>query len=57
MERYNLSDALAADRRQDRRSLRTHPPTMIESLPQLLNVLCGEMSLIDRAGRSPSFLD
>ena len=25
MGRYNLSDALAADRRQDRRTLRTHP--------------------------------
>ena len=30
--------------------------TRIESLPQLINVLRGEMSLIDRHGRSPSFL-
>lgn len=31
--------------------------TRIESLPQLINVLRGEMSLIGRNGRSPSFLD
>jgi lipopolysaccharide/colanic/teichoic acid biosynthesis glycosyltransferase len=31
--------------------------TRIEDLPQLFNVLRGEMSLIDRDGRSPSFLD
>jgi lipopolysaccharide/colanic/teichoic acid biosynthesis glycosyltransferase len=31
--------------------------TRIEDLPQLINVLRGEMSLIDRDGRSPSFLD
>jgi lipopolysaccharide/colanic/teichoic acid biosynthesis glycosyltransferase len=31
--------------------------TRIEDLPQLLNVLRGEMSLIDRDARSPSFLD
>ena len=31
--------------------------TRIEDLPQLVNVLRGEMSLIDREGRSPSFLD
>jgi lipopolysaccharide/colanic/teichoic acid biosynthesis glycosyltransferase len=30
--------------------------TRIEGLPQLVNVLRGEMSLIDRDGRSPSFL-
>jgi lipopolysaccharide/colanic/teichoic acid biosynthesis glycosyltransferase len=26
-------------------------------LPQLINVLRGEMSIIDRDGNSPSFLD
>jgi len=31
--------------------------TRIEDLPQLLNVLRGEMSLIDRDARSPFFLD
>ena len=31
--------------------------TRIEDLPQLINVLRGEMSLIDRDGRSPSFFD
>jgi lipopolysaccharide/colanic/teichoic acid biosynthesis glycosyltransferase len=31
--------------------------TRIEILPQLLNVLRGEMSIIDSEGRSPSFLD
>jgi putative colanic acid biosynthesis UDP-glucose lipid carrier transferase len=31
--------------------------TRIESLPQLSNVLRGEMSLIDPDGSSPSFLD
>ena len=31
--------------------------TRIEALPQLVNVLRGEMSLIDPDGRSPSFLD
>ena len=31
--------------------------TRIESLPQLCNVLRGEMSLIDPDGSSPSFLD
>src|SRR5205085_9753029 len=31
--------------------------TRIEALPQLINVLCGEMSIIDPDGRSPSFLD
>lgn len=31
--------------------------TRIEILPQLLNVLRGEMSIIDSDGRSPSFLD
>jgi len=31
--------------------------TRIQDLPQLFNVLRGEMSLIDREGRSPSFLD
>jgi lipopolysaccharide/colanic/teichoic acid biosynthesis glycosyltransferase len=31
--------------------------TRIEDLPQLINVLCGEMSIIDRDARSPSFLD
>jgi len=31
--------------------------TRIQDLPQLINVLRGEMSLIDRDGRSPSFLD
>ena len=30
--------------------------TRIEDLPQLVNVLRGEMSLIDPDGRSPSFL-
>jgi lipopolysaccharide/colanic/teichoic acid biosynthesis glycosyltransferase len=30
--------------------------TRIEDLPQLMNVIRGEMSLIDRNGRSPSFL-
>jgi lipopolysaccharide/colanic/teichoic acid biosynthesis glycosyltransferase len=30
--------------------------TRIEDLPQLINVIRGEMSLIDRDGRSPSFL-
>jgi lipopolysaccharide/colanic/teichoic acid biosynthesis glycosyltransferase len=29
----------------------------IERLPQLINVLRGEMSIIDPDGRSPSFLD
>ena len=29
----------------------------IEDLPQLINVLRGEMSIIDRDGNSPSFLD
>ena len=31
--------------------------TRIESLPQLINVLRGEMSLIDPDGSSPSFLE
>jgi lipopolysaccharide/colanic/teichoic acid biosynthesis glycosyltransferase len=31
--------------------------TRVEALPQLVNVLRGEMSMIDRAGSSPSFLD
>jgi lipopolysaccharide/colanic/teichoic acid biosynthesis glycosyltransferase len=31
--------------------------TRIEYLPQLINVLRGEMSMIDRDGSSPSFLD
>ena len=31
--------------------------TRIEILPQLLNVMRGEMSIIDSDGRSPSFLD
>ena len=31
--------------------------TRIESLPQLINVLRGEMSLIDPDGNSPSFLE
>ena len=31
--------------------------TRIEALPQLINVLRGEMSLIDPDERSPSFLD
>ena len=31
--------------------------TRIEALPQLVNVIGGEMSLIDPDGRSPSFLD
>jgi len=31
--------------------------TRIEDLPQLVNVLRGEMSIIDRGARSPSFLD
>jgi lipopolysaccharide/colanic/teichoic acid biosynthesis glycosyltransferase len=31
--------------------------TRIEALPQLINVLRGEMSIIDRGARSPSFLD
>jgi len=30
--------------------------TRIEDLPQVINVIRGEMSLIDRDGRSPSFL-
>jgi len=30
--------------------------TRIDSLPQLLNVLAGEMSIVDLDGRSPSFL-
>jgi lipopolysaccharide/colanic/teichoic acid biosynthesis glycosyltransferase len=29
----------------------------IEALPQLINVLRGEMSIIDRDARSPSFLE
>jgi len=29
----------------------------IEALPQLINVLRGEMSMIDQDGRSPSFLN
>jgi lipopolysaccharide/colanic/teichoic acid biosynthesis glycosyltransferase len=29
----------------------------IESLPQLINVLRGEISIVDPKGRSPSFLD
>ena len=31
--------------------------TRIDALPQLINVLRGEMSIIDRDARSPSFLD
>ena len=31
--------------------------TRVEALPQLVNVLRGEMSIIDRAGGSCSFLD
>jgi lipopolysaccharide/colanic/teichoic acid biosynthesis glycosyltransferase len=31
--------------------------TRIEDLPQLINVIRGEMSLIDSNGRSPSFLN
>ncbi|MBV9586761.1 MAG: sugar transferase [Alphaproteobacteria bacterium] len=31
--------------------------TRIDSLPQLLNVLAGDMTLIDADGRSPSFLE
>ena len=31
--------------------------TRIEDLPQLINVLRGEMSIIGRDARSPSFLD
>jgi lipopolysaccharide/colanic/teichoic acid biosynthesis glycosyltransferase len=31
--------------------------TRIDALPQLINVLRGEMSVIDSAGSSPSFLD
>jgi lipopolysaccharide/colanic/teichoic acid biosynthesis glycosyltransferase len=31
--------------------------TRIEELPQLINVLRGEMSILDRDGRTPSFLD
>jgi len=31
--------------------------TRIEALPQLINVLRGEMSIVDPDGRSPSFLD
>jgi len=31
--------------------------TRVEALPQLINVLRGEMSMIDRDGSSPSFLD
>jgi lipopolysaccharide/colanic/teichoic acid biosynthesis glycosyltransferase len=31
--------------------------TRIEALPQLINMLRGEMSMIDRDGHSPSFLD
>jgi lipopolysaccharide/colanic/teichoic acid biosynthesis glycosyltransferase len=31
--------------------------TRIQTLPQLLNVLRGEISIIDSDGRSPSFLD
>ena len=30
--------------------------TRIDSLPQLLNVLAGEMSIVESDGRSPSFL-
>ena len=31
--------------------------TRIEALPRLINVLRGELSMIDPDGRSPSFLD
>ena len=31
--------------------------TRIDTLPQLINVLRGEMSLLDRNARSPSFLN
>ena len=31
--------------------------TRIEALPQLINVLRGEMSMIDQDGHSPAFLD
>jgi len=31
--------------------------TRIEALPQLINILRGEMSIVDPDGRSPSFLD
>jgi lipopolysaccharide/colanic/teichoic acid biosynthesis glycosyltransferase len=31
--------------------------TRIDALPQLINVIRGELSIVDRDGRSPSFLD
>jgi lipopolysaccharide/colanic/teichoic acid biosynthesis glycosyltransferase len=31
--------------------------TRIESLPQLVNVLIGDMSIVGADGRSPSFLE
>lgn len=31
--------------------------TRIDALPQLINVIHGEMSIVDPDGRSPSFLD
>ena len=31
--------------------------TRIEALPQLINVIRGEISIVDADGRSPSFLD
>ena len=51
VERHNLWGALAADRRQDRRTLRTHPtrrPREDIFLPEQNPLSCGEFSCVVR---------
>ena len=48
--------ALASPARRLTRVGRFLRDTHIDALPQLLNILRGEMSLINRNGRAPSFL-